>query len=291
MPAIVHDIGALERLELVRALVLVHGQPQREERVDHGLLAGELDPGQLQRDAEPLALRLLEDLGVALERERHLLLHRRAAAAPVALRLHDLEVVLVRIVVVLVTIVAVLHRDEIGDRRRIGRRVDHLEALVEDRIDHLGLARRRIVIGVVRARLRHRGLLEPHDTVDRRLDLHAPDRLEPVLRGDRLEREALGIERARQRRQPRRREPLARWLVVVLGVLGVTVASQIARAGLAWLCPRLLRSLGHTRDGERRPQLALLVTIERASTSRDHDPAREVAAPRLQAGELHWDRI
>ena len=41
MAAIVDDVGALERLELVGALVLVDREPQREERVDDRLLAGQ----------------------------------------------------------------------------------------------------------------------------------------------------------------------------------------------------------------------------------------------------------
>ena len=37
---IVDHVGALKWLELIRALVLVNGQPQREEGIDHRLLAG-----------------------------------------------------------------------------------------------------------------------------------------------------------------------------------------------------------------------------------------------------------
>ena len=85
MPAIVHDVGALERLELVGALVLIDREPQREERVDHRLLAGQRRAGELERDAEALPVVVVDDLGIALDRERHAVLHRRRAVAPVAL--------------------------------------------------------------------------------------------------------------------------------------------------------------------------------------------------------------
>ena len=268
MPPIVHDIRALERLELVRTLVLVDRQPQREERVDHRLLAWQGRPGELDRDPEPLPVVVVDHLGIALDRKRHRVLERRRAVAPVTLD-HALELELVLgclvIVVVVIVIVAVLAPDQLRRRRGIGGRVQHLGGRVEDRVDQLGLGPR----GVARLLERlGRRQVQPRDAVDPGLDLVAPQRLEPVLGARALEGGALALELGGSWRQPRRRMPAPLGLrVVELG--------------------RLRLELDHASRREQIPHRALSRTVERLCAAGDHDPAREVAAPRLEAGELH----
>lgn len=267
MLAVVHDVGALKCLELVRALVLVDREPQREERVDHRLLTRERRARQLHRDPEPLPVVVVDHLGIAFDRKRHRMLERRRAVAPVAL--DDavvLELVLGRLVLVTIIVVVVIVIGAAGqDRGRIGCRVQHLGRRIEDRVDDLGLR----VTGLA-------GLLdwlggreiEPRDAVDPGLDLVAPQRLEPVLGPGALERGTLPVQLGWGRWQPRRGVPAPLGLRIV----------ELGRLGF---------ELDHARRGEQVPQRALSRSVERLCAAGDHDPAREVAAPRLEAGELH----
>ena len=185
---------------------------------------------QLQRDAEALPIVVVDDLGIAFDREGYGVLEWRHAVAPVALHHDGLEpawIVFVLDIVVRIILICLRKRGRrfgLGTRY-IGRRVEDLRLFLHQRGDHFGGRGRNVLVFIIVAGL-GRDQLEPGDTVDPGLDLDAPDCFELELCGRLLEGLTLSFDLRRRGRQPRRGMPLS------LRIVARVVVASLGHAGL-----------------------------------------------------------
>ena len=182
------------------------------------------------------------------------------------------DVVLHVVVVVAEFVVGIVLSARVAFRGRLGRiggRVEDFYLVFEDRVDDLlwlvGDHRRLVLVLGDR---RCGGDLHPRHTIDTGLDLHAPDLLDSERLRSGQERGALGLDLVGRGRHPRCGEPLPRDLL-----LGLRAIIGVAALGL-----------GDAGVRQRGPQLILCFRIERSLAPCDHDPARQVAAPRFEPG-------